>query len=408
MNVIKTLNLFFKSPEQGLRDQHIPKSRRDEMSAEAAAECVKHARAILQSICEREVTMTFDAYLKFFAVLCMRNRASLHTPGREYDFILVDEGQDLNPPMEQVIAAHVGGPARVILVGDPHQSIYSFNNCRNALRDDGSLDFFATFHLTGTFRSRGEVTSVGGAALRVLKKERRPYVGLSRREGKVICPCVKYEGDSDGEVAHVFRYNRTLFKHAATLAVSGVPFCTSHTGGQFESILELVRGCWYLMVGGVEWLEDLDWRVQQRFQGLSSWGDLESSIGTLDDDDLETAVGITKDMERKGVLSSESGSEAPILGKMLHHRSAASKVFLTTCHRAKGHEWNDVWVADDFLPGWEHGGFDGVLKRLAAGGPPWQCVLVDELNLVYVAVTRARRNLFLGPRLGTILQVLGN
>ena len=57
------------------------------------------------------------------------------------------------------------------------------------------------------------------------------------------------------------------------------------------------------------------------------------------------------------------------LDKMARDRSETG-IVLTTAHQAKGLQWNNVYVADDFLS---------------------NDMSPAELNLVYVAVTRARR-----------------
>jgi F-box protein 18 (helicase) len=57
-------------------------------------------------------------------------------------------------------------------------------------------------------------------------------------------------------------------------------------------------------------------------------------------------------------------------------------ILLTTAHKAKGLEWNNVLIMDDFVSLVK----DGLLIDPAGVDP-------DEFNLIYVAMTRARVHL---------------
>jgi F-box protein 18 (helicase) len=70
-----------------------------------------------------------------------------------------------------------------------------------------------------------------------------------------------------------------------------------------------------------------------------------------------------------------------------------AEVVLTTAHKAKGLEWPDVTLADDF-------------PDLMMGGEPISKddLEADEFNLIYVSLTRAMDRLRLAP--GCSLQAL--
>ena len=61
-----------------------------------------------------------------------------------------------------------------ILVGDPHQQIYSFRGAVNAL---DSLQPTHTFYLTQSFRFGPEIAQVANSCLKILKSERKVLVG---------------------------------------------------------------------------------------------------------------------------------------------------------------------------------------------------------------------------------------
>ena len=78
---------------------------------------------------------------------------------------------------------------------------------------------------------------------------------------------------------------------------------------------------------------------------------------------------------------------ADLRRRAVPHPTAAERV-LSTAHKAKGLEWDRVRLADDF-PGLEElGAADREGAPLLAAGERDQ-----ELHLLYVAATRARRGL---------------
>mmetsp|Transcript_40427 Transcript_40427/g.126510 ORF Transcript_40427/g.126510 Transcript_40427/m.126510 type:complete len:97 (+) Transcript_40427:256-546(+) len=69
----------------------------------------------------------------------------------------------------------------------------------------------------------------------------------------------------------------------------------------------------------------------------------------------------------------------------------SANIILSTVHKAKGLEWDDVFLAADL----------GELKAAAQEVPDFgpMPVSIEEINIVYVAATRARRRLHLNADL---------
>jgi len=71
---------------------------------------------------------------------------------------------------------------------------------------------------------------------------------------------------------------------------------------------------------------------------------------------------------------------------------AEASIVVSTAHKAKGREWRNVVVLDDFEPPAVHA------KRRQA--QPKRAADADqEINLLYVACTRATDTLWLAPKL---------
>lgn len=91
-----------------------------------SADLAKTAREAWALMCDVEARLPLghDGYLKLW---------SLNSPKLEFDFLMVDEAQDLSPVMLEIIDAFVG---QTILVGDSQQQIYSWRGAVDAMQHD--------------------------------------------------------------------------------------------------------------------------------------------------------------------------------------------------------------------------------------------------------------------------------
>ncbi|MCS6869452.1 3'-5' exonuclease, partial [Thermus sp.] len=167
--------------------------------------------------------------------------------------------------------------------------------------------------------------------------------------------------------------------------------------GLVEALVELDPP-WAHVVGGVE---NLLWLLQDaealRRGGererphpdlvlARSWADLER----LAEEVGEPSAGVLLRLaERFGDLN----ALAQIIATRWTSREGGS-VVLSTAHRAKGREWDQVLLWGDFPQVWREGERERFLKE--EGG---RQALAEAVNLLYVATTRARRLLALPPEL---------
>jgi hypothetical protein len=86
-------------------------------------------------------------------------------------------------------------------------------------------------------------------------------------------------------------------------------------------------------------------------------------------------------------------------GRLVTQHYKMDLVMLSTVHKAKGLEFNNVLLADDFVDL-----LDGDLKKKVLNQ---ERGFVDEFNLIYVGVTRCKRRLRLGPTLKRYLYSTG-
>ncbi|NXL68598.1 FBH1 helicase, partial [Chordeiles acutipennis] len=168
--VSQTLENFFASSDEEISEEHTPIWFRDTHSArrlvnELEKEInVAEAKEIwcnmkkLDGDVEKKYKMTSDGYLKLWQL----SKPQLSG----YDAIFVDEAQDCTPAIMDIVQSQTCG---IILVGDPHQQIYTFRGAVNTLY---SVPHTHVYYLTQSFRFGPEIAYVGATILDVCKRIR--------------------------------------------------------------------------------------------------------------------------------------------------------------------------------------------------------------------------------------------
>lgn len=253
-----------------------------------------------------------------------------------YDFIMFDEAQDADPLMLAVMACQ---RVPVFYVGDRFQQIFAWRGAVNAM---DRIETANVAYLTQSFRfgkdlatmadmllcAMGATQSIRGndAVTTDLVELDRPTAVLCRTNASVskyVMEAVK-NGDTD---------------FAATGIEDAVEF--------FESAVALKKGR----------------SGKGKYKLFTSWGEMFAYAQTDDGADLANYVW----MER------EHGAEATLetLKKVASKQFDGAKRVISTAHRAKGLEWSEVMLADDFR------------------GPSNPRFQEEDARLLYVAMTRA-------------------
>ncbi|NWW47893.1 FBH1 helicase, partial [Pedionomus torquatus] len=166
--VSETLENFFASSDDEICEEHTPiwyKNTHGEkklVSPEEKKINVTEAREIwynmkkLDGDVEKKYKITCDGYLKLWQL----SKPQL----LGYDAIFVDEAQDCTPAIMDIVLSQKCG---IILVGDPHQQIYTFRRAVNALY---LVPHTHVYYLTQSFRFGPEIAYVGATILDVCKR----------------------------------------------------------------------------------------------------------------------------------------------------------------------------------------------------------------------------------------------
>jgi superfamily I DNA/RNA helicase len=361
--ITRTLTGFAQSGDAWPDKRHCPKKGRNGGALSAAQRewFAERAGDLFCAVTPDQKTtenLPFDLYLKYWQLI--------GAPGlRDYDVVLFDEAQDASP----VILAALDSAGNVIYVGDRHQSIYQFTGAVDAMSQQPGT----VFPLTRSFRFGQPIAD---AANQILSWKYAPPV--NRLTGAPTIESRIGEVDRNRAHARIFRTNRALIREAIVLADRGIGF---EMAGNNQDFVRILIDTHHLQSNEAH-------RVKHPLvRSFDSWSALLWAVEGKDDTrDLSQAVRICEEHEDRIPeiidFMKEGGS-----------RTRPARVLLTTAHRAKGREFNQVVIAPDF---------DEVVERARNNRALWDA----EMNLLYVACTRAIEALevkssFLGRGLAT-------
>ncbi len=366
-------------------------------------EVVAHLFEAYEEVKRDEGRMDMEDVLLLTAGLLAEDERVAAQVRRQYKWFVVDEFQDVSPIQSALLDLWLGGRDELCVVGDPAQTIYSFAGA-NA---DYLRGFPARFpdttsvELVRNYRSSPQVVRAANTLL-----AGTPSQSVDLRSQQEPGPEVTYDAHPDevaeaeavaarvlelrragrelGQVAVLFRINAQSEAFEEALSARGIPYVVrgaarffdrpevreavtrirgAARSGEGEGVLQTVRAT----LAGMGWTPEAPATRGQTRDRWESWQALmdqalefEASGGSLDE--------FVGDLDRRAAEQ---------------HAPVADGVTLATFHAAKGLEWDSV-----FLCGLQ----DGTLPITYAETPAAQ---EEERRLLYVGMTRARRDLAL-------------
>ncbi|MEJ7745226.1 MAG: UvrD-helicase domain-containing protein [Luteimonas sp.] len=307
------------------------------------------------------VPMLHDGYLKQY---------QLTNPRLPYDRILFDEAQDTNPVMQAIVASQA---CPIAYVGDRHQGIYGFRGASNAMQ---TIKANQEFGLTGSFRFGPAIADVANRLLR-LKREPLQIKGLGHNTQVGM-----FDHRTHGH-AFITRGNSALF-HEAVHALSlrrPFAFVGDIRGYRFDQIVDA-----YNLYAG-EPVKDCFIASFASFDEFAEYGE------SMGDREVKARVRlVTTYAEQIPRLVDQIHANALPYVKDSDEQAAHNVLVLATAHKSKGLEFDNVRLSDDYMSLWDD---DGNLFDIADASQED----IEELNLQYVAATRARKRMELSEQL---------
>jgi F-box protein, helicase, 18 len=307
--------------------------------------------------------ISHDALLKIW---------SMSNPKLPYDVIIFDEAQDTNPVTASIIQQQTH--ATRLYIGDRHQSIYKFRGATNAM-DEMSADPSAKLlHLSRTWRFGPKVAEIANTILSELKGETVPIIGMGK-DG----PWKK-----GAQLTKLSRTNAQLFREAALTRGKGVHWVGKN--GIEDYAVDRILQAHAIFKGDFSEVKD---PILKHFR---SWSEAQSYADDAKDPEVGVLVGIVEEFR----------NETPDLVRDLRQHESRNAddadVILTTGHKAKGLDWNYVQICEDFKL------LADLEEKLAED---YYAPIDDqEINLLYVAATRAKTAVQLNKETATWLEDL--
>jgi DNA helicase-2/ATP-dependent DNA helicase PcrA len=215
-----------------------------------AGERIANVYAEYQRRLAESNSLDFDDLIVRTIDLLERDKATREKYQKRFEYILVDEYQDVNAAQYRLIALLAGHHGNVTVVGDDDQSIYSWrgSDYRMILRFEEDFPGAKTFKLEENYRSTARIldaanTLVANNSARALKK-----LYTSRDEGE---PITVYPAATErDEARYVVEKVKSLVRDGAAYRDFVVLYRTNAQSRVFEEAL-LTEGIPYRVVGGV-------------------------------------------------------------------------------------------------------------------------------------------------------------
>lgn len=319
----------------------------------------EQTRILLSKMDKGEIEITHDFYLKKF---------QLSNPKLNFDYILFDEGQDASPAMLDIFLKQ---KANKVIVGDTHQQIYGWRHAVNSLEKTD----FRTFNLSTSFRFSQDIANLG---MEILKwknhldnyeplsitgkgenKEHKVKAVLARTNLGLLLKAIEYVTEKK-KIKHIyFEGNINSYTYA-------------DEGASLYDILNLYNGKNRLI-------------RDKLIKEMKDLNELEDYIEKTEDVQLGLMIEIVR----------EYGNKIPSIIKKIkskhveNNEKEKAEMIFSTVHRCKGMEYDAIQIVNDFIT-------EEKLEKLKADVKVEDISISkinEEINLLYVAVTRTKNSI---------------
>ena len=302
-----------------------------------------------------------DFYLKKF---------QLSIPQLYFDFILFDEGQDASPAMLDIFFKQ---DATKVIVGDTHQQIYGWRFAVNSLEKAE----FKTFNLSASFRFSPPIADLAVSVL-----ERKNIIGkyetvkiaglghtkeiktkaiLARTNLGLLLKAIEYVTEKKNVKKIYFEGNINSYTYA-------------DEGASLYDVLNLYNG-------NISRIKD------KLIQSMKNMYELEDYTKKTEDMQLAMMVEIVKEYGNKipGIINS-------IKEKHIENDDKKNaEIIFSTVHRCKGMEYDSVQLVNDFVTEEKLNN----IKKESKEKDINVSKLNEEINLLYVAITRTKNCVYI-------------
>lgn len=275
----------------------------------------------------RQSAVDFDDLLLLPLRLLQENEDLLGREKERLSWILVDEYQDVNKPQYLTLKKLVGKEGRIMVVGDPDQSIYGWRGADMTMIMDFEKDFPSAkvVVLDQNYRSSGVILGAANSLIEGNSKRRKKDLWTARNMGEKIYTLLGQtefqeaeflareierlrdrEGYSYGDIALLYRINAMSRVYEQKFLENRIPYRVVRGTAFYER--KEVRDVLSFMRAAVNPLDRISF---SRAANLPSRGlgkkSLEKIFALLEANPEATAEEYWKSLARDGVLSGKAG-----------------------------------------------------------------------------------------------------
>lgn len=366
-HILKFVAYFCNSDKRKVQELNYLDVVFDEKAKKVAksfyAQIEMYTRIFLAKMDKGEIEITHDFYLKKF---------QLENPKLAFDYILFDEAQDASPAMLDVF---LNQKATKVIVGDTHQQIYGWRHAVNSLEKAK----FKTFNLSNSFRFNQDIADLAMGVLDYknhfdnpktisisgngTNKEFNSKAIIARTNLGLLLKAIEYVTEKKNVNAIYFEGNINSYTYA-------------DEGASLYDVLNLHN-------------KNRDMIRDKLIREMKTMKELETYIESTDDSQLGMMVEIVKEYGNKipGIL--KSIKEKHVANEDKHK----ARIIFSTVHRCKGMEYDTVQIVNDFMTE------DRLVKLKHSDENIDISRMNEEINLLYVAVTRTKNTISIPEKL---------
>jgi superfamily I DNA/RNA helicase len=320
------------------------------------------ARNVLNGCLADQATVDFDDMIWFPTLLNMHFQT--------YDYVLVDEGQDLNKAQVKMVLQLANQNGCTIVIGDRNQAIYGFRGAGIDAMDVLSAELNAIdLPLSISYRNPKAIVRLVNETFPNIQHESTPNAPEGKVQDITYTEFWKIVKPNDMILC---RTNAPLVNPAFALIRRGIKavIVGKSIGEELENLIKRIT-------------KDNDVELNQFFSMLSAYHQKQRTR-LMDQGKEKQAIALDDKIETIMVLGEECNTLDEVIHKIqIIFSDVAEGVVFSTTHRAKGLESQNIFIIRyDLMP------HPLALKS----GNAW--AIREEDNCKFVALTRSLNNLY--------------
>lgn len=286
-----------------------------------------------------------DFYLKIY---------QLEKPVFDYDYILVDESQDISPVMMDLVLSQAGR-CKLVFVGDSYQSIYSWRGAIDSLAWIQREMSPTVLRLSQSFRCPEKIAFTADRIIKLAGAD-KTFRGVA----------LSKELKGDQKPTYIARTGSGVFDFCIQNPNKNIYFVGGKSSYNFDDLLDVKN----VQTQKKEFIKN---PFLKKFNSLKELIDYAQKA---DDIGLKGLIGILFKYSEENLYELVKRVKQSAVS-----RESQADIIVTTAHKSKGLEWNNVILLDDFP--------FKTMKKVAKR----EATLKEELHLLYVSVTRSKQSI---------------